>query len=74
MREIVDRFYDLMSELPEAKRRELRESARERLGERFDLREFHDVIRRDVILCDGPMPLTMLEERVMPWEVAREGQ
>ena len=46
----------------------LRESTRQRLGDRFDLREFHDVILRD-----GPMPLTMLEERVTSWEATREG-
>lgn len=48
---------------------ELRESARQRLGERFDLREFHDVILRD-----GPMPLTLLEERVVSWEAERADQ
>ncbi len=41
---------------------ELRETARRRLGERFDIREFHDVV-----LSGGPMPLSMLEEVVNAW-------
>ena len=38
---------------------ELREKAKERLGEGFDIREFHDVILRG-----GPLPLTVLEQMV----------
>nr|WP_070958625.1 DUF885 domain-containing protein [Hyphomonas sp. Mor2] len=41
---------------------ELREDARTRLGDRFDIREFHDVV-----LKDGPVPLTILEENVEAW-------
>lgn len=41
---------------------ELRENARERLGEAFDIRDFHDVI-----LKDGPVPLQILEENVEAW-------
>lgn len=41
---------------------ELRESSREKLGDDFDIREFHDVILRD-----GPVPLTVLEESVDTW-------
>jgi uncharacterized protein (DUF885 family) len=38
---------------------ELRKKARSSLGERFDLREFHDAV-----LAHGPMPLTILEELI----------
>ena len=40
----------------------LRAKARERLGERFDLRRFHNAI-----LDDGPLPLTVLEARIEEW-------
>lgn len=41
---------------------ELRETAREALGEDFDIREFHDTI-----LLGGAMPLHLLERRVNQW-------
>ncbi|TDN87639.1 uncharacterized protein (DUF885 family) [Salegentibacter sp. 24] len=41
---------------------ELRETAKEELGEDFDIREFHDVI-----LLDGALPLNILEEKVDNW-------
>jgi uncharacterized protein (DUF885 family) len=41
---------------------ELRESARERLGDAFDIREFHEVVLRD-----GAVPLVVLEELVEAW-------
>ncbi|PKD16643.1 hypothetical protein APR41_07480 [Salegentibacter salinarum] len=41
---------------------ELRENAEEKLGEDFDIREFHDVI-----LLDGALPLNILEEKVDDW-------
>jgi uncharacterized protein (DUF885 family) len=41
---------------------ELRERARERLGDAFELREFHDLI-----LGSGAMPLTILERVVDRW-------
>lgn len=44
----------------------LREQAREALGEDFDIRGFHDAV-----LLGGAMPLAMLEQRVERW-IARE--
>lgn len=41
---------------------ELRERAREQLGEDFDIRAFHDVI-----LTSGPVPLSIMEENVDSW-------
>lgn len=41
---------------------ELREDARARLGDAFDIRDFHDVV-----LKDGPVPLQILEENVETW-------
>lgn len=45
---------------------ELREGARERLGDAFDIRDFHDVVLRD-----GPVPLQILEENVEAWIAAQ---
>lgn len=41
---------------------ELRKMAEEKLGEDFDIREFHDVI-----LANGSVPLSVLEELVNDW-------
>jgi len=41
---------------------ELRENAKDRLQEKFDIRSFHDTI-----INSGPVPLNILEERVNNW-------
>jgi uncharacterized protein (DUF885 family) len=40
----------------------LREEARRELGDRFDIRKFHDAV-----LEEGPLPLDVLEEHVHQW-------
>ena len=41
---------------------DLREKAKKQLGEKFDLRQFHEVI-----LTNGPVPLDILGELVNDW-------
>ena len=41
---------------------ELREKAKEQLGDQFDIRQFHDVI-----LKQGALPLDILEKQVDRW-------
>lgn len=45
----------------------LREEARQELGERFDLKAFHDLV-----LGGGDLPLKLLERRVRDWIAARK--
>ena len=46
---------------------ELRERARQQLGERFNLRAFHDAL-----LGDGPLPLDVLESNTDRWIAAQK--
>ncbi|MBB4639266.1 DUF885 domain-containing protein [Longimicrobium terrae] len=46
----------------------MRDEARAALGDRFDLRAFHDVV-----LAEGAMPLPMLRARVRRWIADRRG-
>lgn len=50
----------------ELKIRELRQRAEKALGEKFDLRAFHDLV-----LSQGAVPLFVLEEMVMEWMRSR---
>ena len=45
---------------------ELRGSAEKRLGDKFDVKEFHTQV-----LMDGPMPLSMLEAKIDDWVESR---
>lgn len=58
-RYIVDPGQACAYKVGELKILELRDRARTRLGEQFDIRAFHDIV-----LCSGQMPLRILEEQV----------
>ena len=47
----------------------LREGARRELGDRFDIRRFHDAV-----LLAGPLPLDRLEARLRAWTEAERAR
>jgi uncharacterized protein (DUF885 family) len=47
---------------------ELREKAKKELGNKFDLRQFHEVV-----LTNGPVPLDVLEQLVDRWIKSKQG-
>lgn len=52
----------LAYKIGQLKIREIRDNAEARLGDKFDVKEFHTQI-----LMDGPMPLSMLEDKLDRW-------
>jgi uncharacterized protein (DUF885 family) len=52
----------LSYKIGQLKIRELRDDAEERLGDQFDVKAFHTQV-----LMDGPMPLSMLEDKIGDW-------
>lgn len=61
-RYVSDPGQALAYKVGELKLRELRQRARQQLGERFNVRRFHDAL-----LLSGPLPLEILEQQVERW-------
>ena len=69
----VDRYISwpgqaLAYKMGELKIRELRAKAEKQLGDKFDIRAFHDML-----LAGGSVPLDILENQVTDW-IAKEKQ
>jgi uncharacterized protein (DUF885 family) len=58
----------LSYKIGELKLRELRARAEQALGEKFDIRAFHDEV-----LAHGSVPLSVLESAVDRWIMAQKG-
>ncbi len=52
----------LAYKIGQLKIRALRDDAQKRLGDQFDVKAFHTQV-----LMDGPMPLSMLEDKIGDW-------
>ena len=50
------------------KMRELRKRAQDNLGDRFDIRRWHEAI-----LSQGGLPMTVLDRSLAEWEAAERG-
>ena len=57
----------LAYKIGELKIKELRAKAKQELGDKFDVRKFHNAM-----LDDGPLPLEVLEKRIGEWIVAQK--
>jgi uncharacterized protein (DUF885 family) len=56
----------LAYKIGQLKIRKLRNNAEERLGDQFDVKDFHTQV-----LMDGPMPLSMLADKIDDWVVSQ---